>query len=133
MRYNITLPDSHFLRGDFSAPVAAASVQQLIDGGADFDAIISADYVMGIAAVEVLGRNGRRVPEDVSVVGFGDAPEAEAAGLTTVAADIVEQGRRAARQLISQDQGMRITGVTVLSVRLMVRETCGCTLATASP
>ena len=64
----------------------------------------------------------------MSVVGFGDAPEAETAGLTTVAADIVEQGRRAARQLISQQQGTRITGVTVLSVRLMIRETCGCSL-----
>jgi DNA-binding LacI/PurR family transcriptional regulator len=126
MRYNIALPDAHFLRGDFSAPVAAQSVQRLIDSGADFDAIIAADYVMGIAAVDTLRKNDLHVPGDVSVVGFGDAPEAEAAELTTVAADVVEQGRRAARQLISQYQGMRITGVTVLSVRLMVRETCGC-------
>jgi LacI family transcriptional regulator len=81
---------------------------------------------MGITAVEVLAQHGLRVPADVSVVGFGDAPEAEAAGLTTVAADIVEQGRRTARQLISQQQGTRITGVTVLSVRLVIRQTCGC-------
>jgi DNA-binding LacI/PurR family transcriptional regulator len=125
MRYNITVPDDHFLQGDFSAPVAAQSVQRLIASGADFDAIIAADYVMGISAVEVLTQHGLRVPGDVSVVGFGDAPEAEAAGLTTVAADIVEQGRRTARQLIGQQQGTRITGVTVLSVRLVIRETCG--------
>ncbi len=128
MRYNLSLPDSLFLRGDFVAPTAVQSVQALIDSGADFDAIISADYVMGIAAVDTLRQNAIRVPEDVSVVGFGDAPEAEDAGLTTVAADIVEQGRRAARQLISQQQGTRITGVTVLSVRLMIRETCGYSL-----
>jgi LacI family transcriptional regulator len=104
MRYNITVPADHFLQGDFSAPVAAQSVQRLIASGADFDAIIAADYVMGISAVEVLTQHGLRVPADVSVVGFGDAPEAEAAGLTTVAADIVEQGRRTARQLISQQR-----------------------------
>jgi LacI family transcriptional regulator len=132
MRYNISVTDGHFLRGDFSAPIAAQSVQQLIDSGADFDTIIAADYVMGITAVETLKNNGLRVPGDVSVVGFGDAPEAEAAGLTTVAADIVEQGHRAARQLIGQLNGTRITGVTVLSVRLMIRETCGCSLTSDS-
>jgi DNA-binding LacI/PurR family transcriptional regulator len=57
------------------------------------------------------------------VVGFGDAPEAEAAGLTVVAADVIEQGRRTARQLISQIEGQRISGVTVLQVRLIVRDT----------
>ena len=101
------------------------SVRRLLDGGRDFDAIVSADYVMGIAAVDTLRQYGMHVPDDVCVVGFGDAPEADAAGLTTVAADIVEQGRRAARQLISQHHGTRITGVTVLSVQLLVRQTCG--------
>jgi len=125
MRYNLVVDDSHMLRGDFDPSIAAQSVRQLLENGRDFDALVSADYVMGIAAVETLRRYGVNVPRDVCVVGFGDAPEAEAAGLTTVAADIVEQGRRAARQLISQHHGMRITGVTVLSVQLLVRQTCG--------
>jgi len=126
LRYNLLIAEHYYLRGDFIPAVAAESLRQLIASGAAFDAVIAADYLMGIAAVETLRRAGRRVPEDVSVVGFGDAPEAEAAGLTTVAADVVEQGRRAARQLISQIEGLRITGITMLSVRLMIRETCGC-------
>lgn len=127
MRYNLS--DAMFIRGDFSAAVAADSVQQLIDSHAEFDAIIAADYLMGVGAVETLRANGLSVPEDVSVVGFGDGPESETAGLTTVAADIVDQGSRAARQLISQIEGLRITGVTMLSVRLIIRETCGCLLS----
>jgi LacI family transcriptional regulator len=126
MRYNLPISEAMFIRGDFSAAVAADSVQHLIDSSSEFDAIIAADYLMAGSAVEILRANGLAVPEDISVVGFGDAPEAEAAGLTTVAADVVEQGRRAARQLISQIEGLRITGVTMLSVRLMIRETCGC-------
>jgi DNA-binding LacI/PurR family transcriptional regulator len=126
MRYNLPISEAMFIRGDFSAAVAADSVQQLIDSGVEFDAITAADYLMAASAVDVLRANGLAVPEDVSVVGFGDAPEAEAAGLTTVAADVVEQGSRAARQLISQIEGLRITGVTMLSVRLVIRETCGC-------
>jgi DNA-binding LacI/PurR family transcriptional regulator len=123
MRYNLHVPPAHMLRGDFSASMAAHSLQTLIANGARFDAVIAADYLMAIAAVETLRGAGYRVPDDVSVVGFGDAREAEAAGLTTVAADVVEQGRRAARQLLSQINGLRIRGMTVLSVRLIVRDT----------
>lgn len=123
MRYNLHVPPEHMLRGDFSAAVAARSLEALIASGAQFDAVLAADYLMGIAAVETLRRAGYAVPEGVSVVGFGDALEAEAAGLTTVAADVAEQGRRAARQLIRQIEGLPIRGMTVLSVRLVIRDT----------
>ncbi len=126
MRYN--LPASHVIRGDFSPAIAARALDQIIQQGVNFDAVIAADYLMGEAAVHTLRRAGVAVPQQVSVVGFGDAPEAELSGLTTVAADVVEQGKRACRQLISQIEGLRITGVTILSVRLIVRETCGCVL-----
>jgi DNA-binding LacI/PurR family transcriptional regulator len=124
MRYNLAVPPSRFLRGEFIESVAADSVRALLETDRDFDAIVASDYVMAQVAVEVLREAGIRVPQDVCVVGFGDAPEAEAAGLTTVAADVGEQGRRAARQLLSAINGRRTRGVTVLSARLIVRQTC---------
>ena len=53
------------------------------------------------------------------------APKAARLGLTQfdTAADIAEQGRRAARQLISQIEGLPIRGMTVLSVRPVIRDT----------
>ncbi len=123
MRYNLFVPPERMLRGDFSAAVAVQSIKHLLTTDSEFDAIVASDYLMGIAAVETLRAAGIAVPEEVAVVAFGDGPEAEEAGLTTVAADVVEQGRRAARQLISQIEGLRIRGVTILSVRLIVRET----------
>jgi DNA-binding LacI/PurR family transcriptional regulator len=122
LRYNLTV--THSLRGDFDPDIAAGSLRDLIASGATFDAVIAADYLMGIAAVDTLRAAGLRVPEDVCVVGFGDAPEAEATGLTTVAANVAEQGRRAARQLITQSEGYRMSGTTVLAVQLVIRETC---------
>jgi DNA-binding LacI/PurR family transcriptional regulator len=95
----------------------------LIRRGERFDGVVVSDYVMAIAAVKTLRAAGITVPGDVSVVGFGDAPEAEAAGLTTVAAAITELGACAARQLIAQINGLRISGMTTLSVRLAIRET----------
>jgi DNA-binding LacI/PurR family transcriptional regulator len=123
MRYNLHVPPESSLRGDFIPSVAAESVKQLLEIQIPFDGILAADYLMGLAAVDVLGNAGIRVPEDVSVVGFGDGPEADAAGLTTVAADVVELGARATRQLIGQVQGLRIRGLTLLSATLMQRQT----------
>src|SRR5579871_1807179 len=125
IRCKLYVPESHFLRGDFSPHLAAESVRQMIAQGAHFDAIVASDYVMAIAALDVLRSAGVSVPGDVSVVGFGDGPQAEQAGLTTVAANISELGRCAARQLIRQIKGLRISGVTMLNVKLIVRNTSG--------
>src|SRR5258708_10246599 len=130
VRCKLNVPESHFLRGDFTPEVAAESVKRVLEQGLNFDAIVASDYVMAIAAIEVLRSAGISVPGDVSVVGFGDGPEAELAWLTTVAANITELGRCAARQLIRQIKGLRISGVTMLSVKLIVRESCGCKVAT---
>ncbi len=128
LRYNLRVPEHRFLRGDFSALVAADSLRQLIASGDQFNGIVVSDYVMAIAAVDVLRTARINVPEDVSVVGFGDDAEAEAAGLTTVSANITELGGCAARQLISQIKGLRISGVTMINVRLIPRQTCMCSV-----
>jgi len=123
LRYTLQVNEAFMLDGEFIPEVAAASMSRLLQSRADFDAVLASDYLMGVAAVEVLRSAGRRVPEDVSVVGFGDGQEAEAAGLTTVAAHEVELGRRGARQLIGQIEGLRIQGVTMLSTELVERAT----------
>jgi len=81
---------------------------------------------MGIAALETLHSAGVPVPEEVSVVGYGDDRVAEDAGLTTVSANIRELGQRAAYQIISQINGLHISGTTTINVELMIRDSCGC-------
>lgn len=125
MRYALDIPESHFLPGDFEPNKAANSLKAFLATSPDIDGIVSADYLMGIAALEILSRTGHTVPADVAVVGFGDGPEADEAGLTTVAADVVELGRRAARQLIGQLGGLSIRGQTLLSTQLVRRQSTG--------
>jgi len=122
IRHN--LEDAQFLRGDFEPNIAANSMRDVLHTGITFDAVVAADYLMAVASLNVLRDAGFRVPEDISVVGFGDGAEAEQAGLTTVAANVVEQGRRAARQLLGQIKGLHIQGLTVLSTELIIRRTC---------
>ena len=121
MRRSPDLAAPVFLRGDFEPDTATASLARHLDDGGRVDALLGADYPMAIAAADLLRSRGLRVPEDVAVAGFGDAPEAEAAGLTTVAADVVELGRRAARQLVGQMDGLEVRGLTLLSTTLAAR------------
>lgn len=124
-RYQLDLPDRYVLRGNLSPDIAIQAMASFISARHPFDGIVAADYVIAQAAAATVRGMGYLVPSDVSVVGFGDAPDAERAGITTVAADVSELGRRAARQLLNQIDGLKIRGVTTLSLEMVVRESCG--------
>jgi len=125
VRHGLTVPPENYLRGEFTPRLAADALAAFLAGGGQCDAVIAADYLMAIEAQAVVLAAGLRVPDDLAVVGFGDGPEAEAAGVTTVAADVVELGRRAARQLMAQLSGQPLVGSTLLSTHL-VRRSSSC-------
>ena len=60
-------------------------------------AVFAGNDFMALGVLHALHESGRRVPDDVSVVGFDDVPEAAYywPALTTVAQDFSELGRRA--------------------------------------
>lgn len=121
VRHELNVPPENMLSGDFTPERAGDALTTFLAAGLEFDAVVAADYLMAIAAQDVLRSAGVSVPADVAVMGFGDGPEAEAAGVTTVAADVEELGRRAARQLLAQLGGRRLTGRTLLSTHLVRR------------
>lgn len=124
IRHNLPFSPDYMLRGDFEADVAVESLTQFLASGQPFDAIVAADYVMALAAIDVLQEEGYAVPE-IAVTGFGDATRPREQNLTTIAADVTELGRRGARQLLGQMNGLKIQGTTLLSVNLVIRDTCG--------
>ncbi len=74
----------------------------LLDSRPDITAILAMSDVLGDRrASRRRGGAGLRVPEDLSVVGYDDVPEAAAADppLTTIAQPIVEKGRLAAHMI----------------------------------
>lgn len=123
MRANLTLEPEHVLEGRFEPARAGLLMAELLTRRRDFDGVLAADFQMALAALHALRSAGLRVPEQVQVAGFGDGEEAEQAGLTTVAADVIEQGRRGARQLIGQMEGLRMRGVTILNTSIIARNT----------
>jgi LacI family transcriptional regulator len=123
MRAHLAVEPDCVLEGRFEPARAWRLMAELLTRRRDFDGVLAADFQMALAALRALREAGVRVPDDVQVAGFGDGEEAAGAGLTTVAADVYEQGRRGARQLIGQMEGLRMRGTTVLNTSLIPRET----------
>ncbi len=128
MRHALHVREDQFIRGDFEPAIAAASIRAHLEAGVSFDSVVVTDYLMAISILSELEKFGLAVPKDVAVVAFGDGPEAAAAGLSTVAADVVELGRRGARQLVAQldgadRKGTHLRGRTLLSTTLVERAT----------
>jgi LacI family transcriptional regulator len=79
---------------------------------------------MAIGALHAARARGLRLPEDLSVVGFDDTPEAEAAypGLTTVYQPLKELGRMAVSLLVRLLDDHQFEPLHVeLATRLVVR------------
>jgi len=111
------------LAGDFSEHSGLVAVERLLDSRARFSALFAANDQMAFGAALALYRRGRRVPEDVSLVGFDDVAGSlyRVPPLTTVHNPIQEIGQLAARAMLGLLAGER-TPVEVPAPRLIVRE-----------
>ena len=89
----------------------------------DVTAVFAANDFMAVGVLHALHQSGRRVPEDVSVVGFDDVPQAEFywPALTTVAQDFSELGRRALSVALAAVRGDDGTTVDLIEPHLLIR------------
>ncbi|MGC4771508.1 LacI family DNA-binding transcriptional regulator [Micromonospora sp. DT44] len=93
--------------GDFSESSGATAMRRLLEACPDLDAVFVASDLMAFGALRTLRDAGRRVPEDVAVIGFDDAPIARQAEppLTSVFQPVEEMGRQMARLLVARIRG----------------------------
>ena len=111
-------------RGDWSALSGYEAGLRLADNP-DCTAIFAANDQMALGVLRALHERGRRVPEEVSVVGFDDIPDAAAylPPLTTVHQDFAEVGRRCVRGLLEQIHDAHAEPGTVLvPTTLVIRD-----------
>lgn len=95
------------VESDFTPGGGEQAMRELLARRPDVDAVFAANDLTALGALRVLRAEGRRVPEDVAVIGFDDmAPVAEQTDppLTTVRQDIEEMGRIMARLLLGGGQ-----------------------------
>lgn len=111
------------VHGDFTRASGAEGMRALLDRAPDLDAVFAASDLMAAAAVAVLRESGRRVPDDVAVVGFDDVEAAlwSDPPLTTVHQPVHEQGRRMTRLLMDEVIPGRAARPLILPTHLVVR------------
>ena len=81
--------------------------KRLLEAGKPFTALFSFNDISAIGAIRALRESGRRIPEDVSVVGFDDIQSAafQNPGLTTIRQPLREMGILAAETLLKRIAG----------------------------
>ena len=90
--------------GDFTEASGEAAARALMERHPDIDGLVVASDLMAAGALKVLAELGRRVPDDIAVVGFDDLGVAErtSPALTTVRQPVDEMAERATRLLLER-------------------------------
>jgi LacI family transcriptional regulator len=112
---------------DFTEEAGAQAAARLLASKAPFDAVFVASDLMAVGAMRTLREAGRRVPDDVAVVGFDDIPAAAHAHppLTTVRQPLYEMGRAATEMVMAAIAGEAIEQRVELPTSLIVRGSTG--------
>ncbi|MBT2483592.1 MULTISPECIES: LacI family DNA-binding transcriptional regulator [unclassified Microbacterium] len=98
------------IRGDWTAESGFAAAVELDEASAVF----CANDQMALGLIRALAENGRRVPEDVGVIGFDDVPDAAnyRPPLTTIRQDFAALAVAAVDALVGEIEAAGATGAT---------------------
>jgi DNA-binding LacI/PurR family transcriptional regulator len=102
----------------------------------DCTAIFATNDHVALGVMRAMAEQGKRVPDDVSLIGFDDVPEAGYfhPGLTTVRQEFAEVGRQALRLLMEQlATGVRSAESALVEPVLIDRDTVGPVRAARTP
>jgi LacI family transcriptional regulator len=116
------------VEGDWSPHGGAEATRLLLERSPGVTAIFVHSDMMAIGVLSALHASGRRIPEDVAVVGCDDIPFAEylSPPLTTVRVPLAETGRTAINLLLNAIAGNPVPEKPpLLPVELIVRASCG--------
>ncbi|MBN1304755.1 MAG: LacI family DNA-binding transcriptional regulator [Anaerolineales bacterium] len=117
-------PDPHLvLYGEFCSESGTALMNQFLDQASDLDAVFANSDLMAIAAMKILQSRGRRIPDDVAVVGYDNLSITEESHppLTTVSQNIRTSGIMLAKNLLQYLETGVVINVSV-PVDLVIRE-----------
>ncbi|PLR73636.1 LacI family DNA-binding transcriptional regulator [Bacillus sp. UMB0728] len=113
------------MEGDFTLESGKSVTEALMKQHSDIDGLFLANDMMAIGALKTLKQLGKKVPEDIAVIGFdgiklGEMVEPE---LSTIEQPIFSIGTVAAARLVGMiENNGEYESQTVLDVRLVIRE-----------
>jgi len=117
-------PDPNLVTyGYFSNGSSTRRTTDLLERFPDIDAIFACSDFLAIAAMRVIQQSGRRVPEDVAVIGYDNLTIASESypALTTISQNIPLAGKMLAQNLIQYLQSGIVTNVSIPTT-LVIRQ-----------
>jgi DNA-binding LacI/PurR family transcriptional regulator len=115
---------------DFTPQAGVKAIDKLLNEAPDLDGVVVCSDFMSIAAMEVIRERGRRVPDDIAIVGYDDIQLAAHCSprLTTIRQEINDWGRLMVRKLFDLIDG-RHTEAAMMPIELVIRDSCGASSA----
>lgn len=110
---------------DWSMAAGAEAMRALLERDPEIDGLFAGCDSIAIGAINELRRAGRKVPQDVRVVGFDDSPWATShrPALTTISQPSEVLGEEMAEMVLRQLRGEDMRGAVVLvPIKLVQRE-----------
>lgn len=100
--HGVSLDPQWIREGDFLQPGGYAQAVELMNLPNPPSAIFASNDIMAFGAMEAARERGKRIPHDISIIGFDDVPQAAQVHppLTTIRQPLEEMGRRAAQMLL---------------------------------
>jgi diguanylate cyclase (GGDEF)-like protein len=132
-RHGCELPAERVFHGGFTYAGGRAAAEELVARGFDdIDAVVFANDLMAIAALDVFARERVAIPSALSITGFDDIDLAHLARspLTTVRQPLARQIEHALGDLVAAVNGRGAAGLFEHRTRLVLRRSCGCGLVT---
>lgn len=112
---------------DWSQEGGFEATRKLFSMNPAITAIMAANDRMGIGAIRYIHTHDLKIPQDISVMGVDDIPQAKftTPGLTTIRHELYQMGRAACERLLALFHGDISTCHELLPVKLIVRESTG--------
>lgn len=113
--------------GEYQAALTTQGARELLTLPDRPTAVFAANDKSALGVMSVARELGLRVPEDVSIIGFDDIPEAASASppLTTMAQPLHDLGARALTMLIDLLHGDEVPSHVELPASIVVRSSTG--------
>jgi LacI family transcriptional regulator len=122
--------NSQVVMGDWSAESGERGLYELFGNHPDLEAVFACNDQMALGLMQAARNLGKRIPEDLAVVGFDDTPESAfyTPPLTTIRQDLYKLGHVAVETFLQVQEAAQSeelntpTEIKLLQPQLVVRE-----------
>lgn len=126
---NIPFREELVLKGDYQQQTGYENAKKLLQSvDPPPTAIFASNDLSAFGAMAAVRESGLHIPDDISVIGFDDIPQASFVypKLTTVRQPLEEMGRVAVKMLLEQiEDQSRPPQRILMATQLIIRDSCG--------